>query len=286
MMFFNLNDAISEAGTRSLGFTGADLDALNATAPINSTGHTAIDQIGLSAGVTPNVVHTTWIVDMYASVAELAMVLFWIFFIAGLCAMLLKSMGSLPASISAATMHMLKKTIVAAFMISYGLPIIMTMLLTNQWISETFGGAMTVTSIMVMSITSPLGCVIVAGGCVAILWNAVFYMVRMVIILISCGIWPIAWVLWMFGRTSRFAVFLLTIIVVNIFLGAAMCLVYWVGTLFLTSSEAASWLSGWGVQMCGLLIMAIAGVVPILAFAYFIANPTPFVKKIMYTAAL
>lgn len=285
-MFFNLNDAISDIATGSIGFTGADLDALNATAPLNTTGDTAVDQIRLAAGVTPDVVNTTWIVDMYASVASWAMVVFWIFFIAGLCAMLMKHWGGLAPSLSAETMHILKKTIVASFMIYEGLPIMMFLLLSNQWISEIFGGTMSVTDIMIRSLTSPLGCIIISGSCAAIAWNAVFYTVRMILILISCGIWPVAWVLWMWDRTASFAVFLLTIIVVNIFLGAAMCLVYWIGTLFLQSPEATSWLSSWGAQLCGLFIMLIAGAIPVLAFWYIIMNPTAMVKKVVYAVTM
>ena len=286
-MFFNLNDAISEAATRSIGFTGADLDTMKNTSAsaINSTGNTAIDQIQLTAGVTPDVVNTTWIVSMYSTVAEWAMIVFYIFFVIGLCAILLNHWSMLPASHSANIMHFLKKIIIVAFMVYQGLPILMTLLLMNQWTSEIFGGTLSVTDIMVQALVSPLGCVIVTGSCAAIAWNAIFYTVRLLLILISCGVWPIAWILWMWDRTSQFAVFLLTIIVVNIFLGAAMCLVYWIGTLFLVSPEASGWLSSWGAQIVGLLIMFVAGMIPVLAFWYIIFNPVPSVKKVVYTMA-
>ena len=73
MMFLNLDEQITEVATKSIGFTGAELDSLNATTNATAIydGGTAIDQIELCAGVTPDVVNTTWIVDMYQTVADL-----------------------------------------------------------------------------------------------------------------------------------------------------------------------------------------------------------------------
>jgi hypothetical protein len=286
-MFFNLNEQIADVATKSIGFTGADLENLNTT--INETamyaGGTAIDQIELCAGVTPDVVNTTWIVDMYQIVADLAMDFFYIFLVMALITYVLKERGMLSSSKEAEMVRLVKRSIIASFMIFNGLPILMTLLLMNQYISEVFGGASSVTDLMVHSITSPFGCIVVAGGCGAIAWNAIFYLIRLMLIFISCAVWAIAWVLWVWDRTATFAVFLLTIILVNIFLGSAMTLVYWVGTLFILSPESTGSLVQWGSDVLGLIIMLIAGLLPIIAFWYFVFNPTAMVKKTVYAVA-
>lgn len=286
-MFFNLNEQITDIATKSIGFTGADLENLNTT--INETamydGGTAIDQIKLCAGVTPDVVNTTWIVDMYRVVADLAMDFFYIFLMMALITYVLKERGMLSSSKEAEMVRLVKRSIGSSFMIFNGLPILMTLLLMNQYISEVFGGASSVTDLMVHSITSPFGCIVVAGGCGAIAWNAIFYLIRLMLIFISCAVWAIAWLLWIWDRTATFAVFLLTIILVNIFLGSAMTLVYWVGTLFILSPESTGSLVQWGSDILGLIIMLIAGLLPVIAFWYFVFNPTAMVKKTVYAVA-
>lgn len=286
-MFLNLNDQITDIATKSIGFTGAELDALNTTTnatAIYDSG-TAIDQIELCAGVTPDVVNTTWIVDMYKVVADLAMDFFYIFLVMALITYVLKEKGMLSSSKEAEMVRLVKRSIIASFMIFNGLPVLMTLLLMNQYISEIFGGASSVTDLMVHSITSPFGCLVVAGGCGAVAWNAIFYLIRLMLIFISCAVWAIAWVLWIYDRTATFAVFLLTIILVNIFLGSAMTLVYWVGTLFILSPESTGSLVQWGSDMLGLIIMLIAGLLPIFAFIFFVFNPTAMVKKTVYAIA-
>lgn len=286
-MIFNLNEQITEVATKSIGFSGADIENLNTT--INETaiyeGGTAIDQIKLCAGVTPDIVGTTWIVDMYEIVADLALNFLYIFLILALITYMLKKLDRLPSSKEAEMVRLIKRSVIASFMIFQGLPILMTLLLMNQYISEVFGGASSIIDLMVHSITSPFGCIVVAGGCGAIAWNAIFYLIRLMLIFISCAVWAIAWTLWIWDRTAVFAVFLLTIILVNIFLGAAMTLVYWVGTLFILSPESAGSLVYWGADAIGLIIMFIAGLLPILAFIFFVFNPTAMVKKTVYTVA-
>lgn len=284
-MFFNLNDQISDIATESIGFSGAEIDNLNNTLNTSSVNGTAIDQIDLCIGVTPDLVNTTWISDMYKVVADLAIDFFFIFLVLALITYLLTKNGSMHPSKGAEMVHLVKKSLIAAFLIFQGLPILMTLLILNQYISEVFGGASSVTDLMVHSITSPFGCILVCGGCAAVAWNAVFYLIRLLLIYISCAVWAVACVLWIWDRTSTFAVFLMTLIIVNIFLGAAMTLVYWVGTLFILSTDASWSLAGWGSDVIGLIIMFIAGMLPVLAFIFFIFNPTAMVKKAVYTVA-
>jgi len=299
MGLFNLGDSIEEIALESIGFTGSELSDLNSTiaschSSANNTVNmtelyergTAIDQIQLCIGVTPDVVNTTWISEMYQTVAELAMALFWIFFICALIGYILKKLDKLSPDQESTMVHLIKRSIISSFMVYNGLPIMMMLLLLNQQISEVFGGGASVIGLLVHTLLSPqIGSLLILGSAGAIGWVATFYIIRMLLIFISCAVWAIAWVLWIWDRTSTFAVFLLTIIVVNIFLGSAMTLVYWVGTLCILSETSTGYLVSWGSDMLGLVIMLIAGFLPILAFWFFLFNPTAFVKKTVFVVA-
>lgn len=282
-MFFNLADQISSIGTDAVGLSGAELKALeNTTESVNMTGSTALDQITATAGVTPDLLNQPWIVTIYSTISDFAMIFFWIFFIAGLCAILLNHWGLVPISIGAGAFHIVKKTIVAAFMIANGIPIIMLMLYVNQWASEVFGGSMSVTSLLVKGVVSPLGPVIVLGTCVAIIGNAIFYTIRLFLIYLTCGIWALAWVFWMWDKTAQIGVKMLIFTTVNIFLGAGMCLIYWIGSQFM--SVPSSTLTMWGGQVMGLLIMYVALKLPIYAYHKFVSS-TPIVNVVVEKAA-
>lgn len=286
MIFLNLDEQISEAATKSIGFTGADIDGLNST--INATtasNGTAIDTIQRCAATTPDLINTPWIVDMYQMVADIAMDFFWIFVTFALIGYVLKGKGMLSASKEAEMVHLIKKSIIASFMIFQGLPILMMLLFLNQYISEIFGSATSITDLMVYCLTSPYGCVVVVGSCIAIIYNAVFYLIRMLIIFLSCAMWPLAWTLWLWDRTSVFAVNLINIMIINIFLGSAMAMVYWVGTIVMISPGTSNWLTGWGLGIAGLAIMIIAAKIPIIAYHRFIKSPSPTVKNIVYAAS-
>lgn len=282
-MIFNLGDQISSIGTDSVGLSGAELNALrNTTGSSETTGSTALDQITATAGVTPDLVNQPWIVNIYSTISDFSMIFFWIFFIGGLCAVLLSHWGLIPASTAAGAFHLVKKTIVAAFMIANGIPIIMLALYTNQWISEVFGGSMTVTGLLVKGVVSPLGPVIVLGTCVAIIGNAIFYTIRLFLLYLTCGVWAIAWVFWLWDRTAAIGIKMLIFTVINIFLGAGMCLIYWIGSQFM--NESSSILTTWGGQVMGLLIMYVALRLPIYAYHKFVSS-TPIVNVVVEKAA-
>ncbi|RLD18711.1 MAG: hypothetical protein DRI69_09785 [Bacteroidetes bacterium] len=273
MMFLNLNDEISDVATRSIGFTGSELSELNST--INSTipsNGTAIDTINRYAVVTPDVVNTPWITDMYNVVAHMATTMFHILIVFAIISFILGRYNMLSASRSAAIIHFLKRGVIIAFMIAQGLPCIMTMLWINQIISESFGNATNVTDLLIFSLLSPLGCVVVVGSVIAVIYNALFYLIRFFMIYLSCAIWPIAWVLWMWDQTAEFAMNLIKIIAINIFLGSAVVFVYWVGTLVLLSGNGPV---GWGLSIFGLIIMYVAAKIPIIAYHRYIKNPAP-----------
>lgn len=272
-MIFNLNNEISDIGTRSIGFSGAELasmnSSINSTLPVNGT---AIDTIKRYAVVTPDVVHTPWIINMYNLVADVAWTIMSILVVFAIISFMLVRYEQLSASRAAAIIHLMKKSIIVAFMTANGLPCIMALLWINQAISETFGNATSITDLLIHSLVSPLGCVMVVAGVIAVIYNALFYLIRFFMIFLSCAIWPIAWVLWMWDQTADFAMNLIKIIVINIFLGSAVIFVYWVGTIIMLSGSGPV---GWGLSVMGLIIMLVAAKIPIIAYHRYIKQPIP-----------
>lgn len=299
MGILDLKGEVRDVAIESVGMEGADIDTVNRTisassgtitSPFNTSNvveqGNALDQIELCIGVTPDLLNSTWVNEMYDIIALFALDMFWIFFISALIGCILKSFDKLTPNQEADMVHIIKRSLIASFMIYEGIPVIMTLLLMNQYICDVFGGGDSVIALLTHTLTSPkIGCALLCGTAGGIIWNAIFYTIRLLLIYISCIMWAIAWVLWIWDRTATFSVFLLTIIVVNIFLGAAMTLVYWVGTLAMLSQDSTMWILSWGTDVMGLIIMLIAGSIPILAFIFFIFNPTTFVKKTVYAVA-
>ncbi len=284
-MFFNLADQISSIGTDAVGLSGAELDALeNTTAVGDTSGSTALDQITATAGVTPDLLNQPWILNVYSTISDFAMIFFWIFFIGGLCAVLLRHWNFVPVSMGAGGFHLVKKTIVAAFMIGNGMEIIMLMLYVAQWGSETFGGSVSVTSMLVRGVVSPLGPIMVLGSCIAIIGTAIFYTVRLFLIYLTCGAWIIAWIFWLWDKTAQMGVKILIFTTVNIFLGVGMCMIYWIGYQFMVAPTTTKVLTIWGGQVIGLLIMYVALKLPIYAWHKF-GSDTPVVNVIVEKAA-
>ncbi len=82
-------------------------------------------------------------------------------------------------------------------------------------------------------------------------------------------------------RAENFATFLLTFVIINIFLGAGMCFIFWIGTLFISFAHSDSYLVEWGTDLTGLLIIIVSGLIPIVMFLWLIYNPTTIVKNVV-----
>ena len=84
----NLDDEYSGMAQKAVGFTGADLNTTTATPMVE--GGSALDQIQKLAFAVPDLMNTTWIMDLYSAHAWIAKDMFcvclllsviaWLFF--------------------------------------------------------------------------------------------------------------------------------------------------------------------------------------------------------------
>lgn len=285
-MFYNLIDLdkeFSSMAQNSVGFTGADLNMTNSTLQHVVEGGSAIDFIESVAVVSPDVLRQGWLTQMYSEHSWIAFDLFKLLLLASILGYILKQVGAEFGENEASMIHLLKRSIVSTFMIAEGLPIIMLLLLVNQELTFMIAPGHVATDLMVAGITSPFGAVMVIAYTIGIFAEGFFYLVRFHLIYISCIVWVYAWLMWTFAQTARHGVFLIIIIMINIFLGFAIATIWRIGAACINNSSVP--VVGWGGDIAGLGIMAIALFTPVWVFFYVIWNPTPAIQKITYIAA-
>ena len=285
-MFYNLVDLDQEftsIAQKSVGFTGADLNATNQTMQATVEGGSAIDFIESVAVVSPDVMSQGWLTQMYAEHSWIAFDLFKILLLATLIGYVLKQFGADFGDNEAGMINLLKRSIISTFMIAQGLSLIMLLLLINQEMSFIVAPVHVARDLMAAGVTSPFGAVMVIAYTIGIFAEGIFYLVRFHLIYISCIVWVYAWLLWTFEKTARHGVFLLLIITINIFLGFAIATIWRIGAACITNN--ATPVTGWGGDIAGLAVMLIALFTPIMVFFYVIWNPTPAIQKITYIAA-
>lgn len=280
----NLDDEFSGMAQKSVGFTGADLNTTNATVASTVDGGSALDQIQKIAFTVPDLMNTTWIVDMYNTHAWIAKDLFFVCLILSVIAWLLGQVGASRPENEAYLILMLKRSVIAFAMIWNGMPILMMLLLIEAGMCSAFGGSVSYIGLMVQGLTSPFGCVMVIAYTVGIYATGVFYLARFFLIFLSCIAWIYGWLLWIFDRTASMGAFILMMILVNIFLSTIMTGVFAVAASF-TNARDGSILVTWGCDVIGLIVMAVALAVPFIALFYFLINPHTLVRRTTHIIA-
>jgi len=285
-MFYNLVDLDSEfsgMAQKSVGFTGADINATaNTTAIVE--GGSALDQIQKLAFAVPDLMNTTWIVDLYNQHAWIAKDLFFICLLSSLMAWLLGQIGKSYPEDEAHMIVLLKRSVISFAMIWNGIPVLMMLLLIDAGICAAIGGSTAYTSLMLQGLTTPFGCVMCGAYVIGIFATGVFYVCRFFLIFVSCIAWIYAWLLWIFDRTAGLGAFILIMIVVNIFLATAMTIVFSVGAAMVAAKTSSIWVT-WGLDVTGLIIMAVALSIPIVAAFYFIVSPSTIVRRTTHVVA-
>lgn len=258
----NLDDEFTGMAQKSVGFTGADLNSTTVAPMVE--GGSALDQIQKLTFAVPDLMSTTWIVDMYNQHAWLARDLFFICLLLSAMAWLIGQFGHSRPEDEAYLIARLKRSVIAFVMIWQGIPILMTLLLIDVSLCATFGGATSYTSLMLSGITSPFGVVMVAAYTIGIFAMGVFYVCRYFLIFVSCIIWIYAWLMWIFERTAVSGIYLLLLIIINIFLSTVMTLLFVIGAA-MVNNGSGNVLVMWGSDVFGLVVMYAALRVPFLA---------------------
>lgn len=280
----NLDEEFSGMAQKSVGFTGADMNTTNATVTSTVEGGSALDQIQKLAFTVPDLINTTWIVDMYNSHAWIAKDLFFVCLIISVIAWLLGQVGASRPENEAYLILMLKRSVIAFAMIWNGIPILMMLLLIEAGMCSAFGGSVSYIGLMVQGLTSPFGCVMVTAYTIGIFATGVFYITRFFLIFVSCIAWVYGWLLWIFDRTANMGAFILIMILVNIFLSMVMTIVFSVAAAFATAESGKMWVA-WGLDVVGLIGMAVALSIPFIALFYFIINPHTLVRRTTHIIA-
>jgi hypothetical protein len=109
----NLDDEFSGMAQKSVGFTGADLNTTNATITSTVDGGSALDQIQKIAFAVPDLMNTTWIVDMCNQHAWIAKDMFFVCLILSVIAWLLGQAGASRPENEAYLIVMLKRSVIA-----------------------------------------------------------------------------------------------------------------------------------------------------------------------------
>ena len=159
---------------------------------------TVIEQISRSSVVTPDLLNDLWVTEMYGVVMNVVLQLFLTLSVIW-CILFIVSRLNLDYNTNATAILFMNRGIIALVMIYGGLPIIAMLLNLNNEISSCFGGAANITAMLMTSLTSPLGAIIVGFAMFGALYLGLFYLVRLFLIYLSCGIWAVAWLLWFAG---------------------------------------------------------------------------------------
>ena len=278
----NLDDEYSSMAQNAVGFTGADLNTTTATPMVE--GGSALDQVQKLAFAVPDLMNTTWIMDMYSAHSWIAKDMFILCLILSAIAWLIGQCGRSRPENEAYLILMLKRSTIAFAMIWNGISIIMYLLLIEAGICAAFGGSVSYVGLMINGLTSPFGCVMIIAYVVGIFATGVFYIARFFLIFVSCIAWVYGWLLWIFDRTANMGAFILIMIVVNIFLSTIMAIVFTIAAAF-TNVQEGSILVAWGCDVIGLVGMFVALVIPFVAMFYFMINPHTLVRRTTHIIA-
>lgn len=279
MQFLDIDVQLDGIFLKALGF-----ESTNNTAGSS----TAVDQINANLIVSPDILNSEWAMSSYSIITEIVMQLFYIVLVTWCICYLVNHFGDGVDSYVSATVF-LKRAIIAVIMIYCGPWILMELILINEEISYMFGfGSVDISELLIDCLTAGYGSLVTGIASAGTLYLALFYLIRLFLIALSLGLWVLAWLLWVAGslgwgiaqRAENFATFLLTFIIINIFLGAGMCFVFWIGTLFISFANDSSYLVDWATDLTGLLVIIVSGCIPIVLFLWLIYNPTVIVTKV------
>jgi len=277
---FDLDAQLDSMFLRSIGFE-SDNNTANTS--------TAVDQINKNFIISPDILNNEWVTTLYSVILEVVMQLFYIVIVIWCICFIVNRVGGDVNSYSSATVF-LKRSIIAMIMIYCGPAILMWLILINEEISYIFGfSGLEITVLLVTCLTSGYGSIITGMAAAGTMYLALFYIIRLYLIILSIGLWVLGWMLWVAGssglgiaqRLENLSTFILTFVVLNIFLGAAMCFVFRVGILFMSFTADDYYLVEWGMSLSGLLIIFVSGMLPLLLFIWLIYNPTTIVNNVV-----
>lgn len=273
-----LKHQIEDMAYESVGFSGTDL---------NSTNGTAVETITKCSIVSPDILNVPEIVSRYGFMVDLAKQAAFLILVIWLIGYLIQMTDIDQYGKYASTIPFIKRGLIGLFMIGGGLFIMKMLMDFALELSILFGGS----DSLIQCITGPfigdLGALMTGLSCLMLGFMGLFYLCRYILLIIGLGLWVIGWLFWIAGagnsalnyKSESFGLFLLQFVVGNIFIGAAMCFVFWMGVLISEVGTSYGNIGSWGGYMIGLCFVLLSGCVPIIAFIWLFKNPRYVVHK-------
>ena len=274
-----LKHQIEDMAYESVGFSGADL---------NSTNGTAVETITKCSIVSPDILNVPEIVSRYGVLVDFAKQAAFLILVIWLIGYLIQMIDIDQYSKYASTLPFMKRGLIGLFMIGSGLFVYKMLMDFALELSILFGGSDSLIQCISGPFIGDLGALMTGLSCLMLVFMGLFYLCRYILLIIGLGLWVIGWLFWIAGsgdsafhyKLESFGLFLLQFVIVNIFIGAAMCFVFWMGVLISEVGTSYGNIGSWGGYMIGLCFVFLSGFVPIIAFWWLIQHPRYVVHRI------
>jgi len=265
-----LKHQIEDMAYESVGFSGADL---------NSTNGTAVETITKCSIVSPDILNVPEIVSRYSVLVDFAKQVAFLLLVIWLIGYLIQMIDIDQYGRYASTIPFIKRGLIGLFMIGGGLFIYKMLMDFALELSILFGGSDSLIQCISGPFIGDLGAFMTGLSCMMLVFMGLFYLCRYILLIIGLGLWVIGWLFWIAGsgnsafnyKLESFGMFLLQFVIVNIFIGAAMC--------FSEVGTSYGNIGAWGGYMIGLCFVLLSGCVPIIAFIWLFKNPRYVVHK-------
>ncbi len=262
----------------SVGFTGGDL---------NATDGTAIETITKCSLVSPDILNVPEIVTRYAFLVDFAKQIAFLLLVIWLIGYMIQMMDIEQYGRYASMIPFMKRGLIALIIIGSGLFIYKMMMDFALELSIIFGGSDSLLQCITGPFIGDLGCLMTGLSCVMLGYMGLFYLMRYILLIVGLGFWVVGWIFWVAGtgnsavhhNLESLGLFLIQFVVCNIFMGAVMCFVFWMGQMVVHVGTAYGDIGAWGGYMIGLCFVLLSGFVPIIAFYWLMQHPRYVVHR-------
>jgi len=273
-----LDYQISEMALKFIGFETTDTSNISGT---------AIDDIRVSSVVSPEIYSSPAIMESYNCAADLFYSMFDIIMLIWFITYLCNKIESNNYSTHASMTTFLKRGLIGMIGVKLGIMFLSVLIILNEFISIEFGYDYDLVTYMVDSLTSVNGAGMISLTCAAIAYLALYYLIRMIIIGSSAVLWVLVCFLWVISvgnsplsqKAEELSIWLLLIILINIFMASVMSILFGVGTAVSYFAHDQNMILQWGTSAFGLVIVILAGCIPPIMLIWVVRNPVGSVKN-------
>lgn len=273
-----LKHQMEDIAYESVGFLDGDLNATNGT---------AVETITKCSIVSPDILNIPEIITRYAYLIDLTKQIAFLLLVIWLIGYTIQMIDIDQYGKYASMIPFMKRGLIALVMIGSGLFIYKILMDFNLELSIAFGGSGSLIACITGPFIGDLGCLMTGASCIMLGYMGIFYLIRYIFLIVGLGLWVAGWIFWVAGtgtsathhKIESLGLFLLQFVICNIFMGAAMCFVFWMGTLVEHVGTAYGDIGTWGGYMIGLCFVVASGAVPLIAFYWLMQHPRYVVHR-------